>query len=71
MNQFDNIKKAVKNIKIEFQKHALKRLIEENLTISGVLSIIINGEVIKEYSGDKPYPSILILGNTCSRSLFI
>lgn len=32
------------------------------MTISDVLDSIINGEVIKEYSDDKPYPSILILG---------
>ncbi len=62
MKQIDNIKKAIKNKKIEFQKHAIKRLIEEDLTIASVLDIIINGELIKEYSDDKPYPSILILG---------
>jgi hypothetical protein len=58
----EKIKLSTNNKNVEFQKHALKRLVEEKLTVDIILEVIASGEVIKEYSDDKPYPSILILG---------
>lgn len=62
---------AVKLKKVEFQKHALKRLIDEDLSIEAVLQTILAGEVIKEYIEDRPYPSVLILGYWGERPVHI
>jgi len=54
--------KAVKNGRIRWQKHALERMLERDIFRNDVKEVIIEGEIIEEYPGDLPYPSVLILG---------
>lgn len=48
--------------KIAITKHAKKRLIERNITITDIINGIQTGEIIKQYEDDKPLPSCLVLG---------
>ena len=48
--------------KILFSDHIISQMFRRNITLEEVKFILNNGEVIREYSDDKPYPSFLILG---------
>ena len=43
-------------------QHALDCLLTRNISILDVQKVIADGEIIKQYEDDKPYPSCLILG---------
>lgn len=47
------------NIKIG--EHSFQRMFERNIAPEDVIDILLNGEVIKAYPDDNPYPSYLIL----------
>jgi hypothetical protein len=47
---------------IIFSGHALKRMFERSLSEKDIIDVIRDGEVITQYSFDKPYPSCIILG---------
>lgn len=47
---------------IEITLHAAKRLEQRNISISDVISCILDGEIIEQYLDDYPHPSCLILG---------
>lgn len=67
----DNIKKLLKDEKIEWKKHALKRLIERGISNQEVLDAIGAGEIIETYNDDKPFPSHLILGCSGNKPLHV
>lgn len=48
--------------KIEWSKHALKRLRERHISINDFIQCIMHGEIIKQYPDDRPTPSCLLLG---------
>jgi hypothetical protein len=47
---------------IRYAQHAFGRMFERGLSPVSVNGAIENGQVIKSYPNDKPYPSALILG---------
>ncbi len=47
---------------IAITEHARQRLIERGITVSDIIRCIAEGEIIKQYEDDKPFPSCLILG---------
>ena len=48
--------------KIIFIRHALTRMFQQYISIELVEKIAAEGEVIKSYADDKPFPSYLCLG---------
>lgn len=46
---------------IKIGEHSFRRMFEREISPETVLEVIRNGEIIKEYIDDKPYPSYLIL----------
>ncbi len=48
--------------KLLISGHGFQRMFERHLTVADVELILINGEIIREYLDDKPYPSYLLLG---------
>jgi hypothetical protein len=48
--------------KVLFSGHAIQRMFERSICKEDILRVIAEGEVIDEYPGDHPYPSMLILG---------
>lgn len=47
---------------IALTEHARQRLVERGITINDIMRCIAEGEIIKQYEDDKPFPSCLILG---------
>ena len=43
-------------------EHARQRLLERGITVNDMIRCIAEGEIIKQYEDDKPFPSCLILG---------
>ena len=56
------IREAVKSRRIEWKKHALKRLFERGIKRQDVFDAMLSGEIIETYTEDKPLPSYLISG---------
>lgn len=56
------LKNAIKNKRIEWQRHSLEKMLERNISRSAVIETILKGELIEYYSSDKPFPSGLFLG---------
>jgi len=58
----DLLQNAVRKGYIEWQKHALERMMERGISRETVKEVLMNGEIIENYPDDKPYPSALFLG---------
>lgn len=58
----DKVPIALKNGRIEWQKHALEQMLERGISRETVKEVLRNGEIIENYPDDKPYPSGLFLG---------
>lgn len=58
----DKLRIALENGFIEWQRHALERILERGISRESVKEILKKGEIIEDYPGDKPYPSALFLG---------
>lgn len=56
----DELRYAIKTGNFEWRKHILVRLAERNIAQDTILEAILSGEVIEDYSQDKPFPSCLI-----------
>ena len=61
------IKKCFGNDRVLYTSHARKEMYEEEfgqIKEQEVFEAVLNGEVIEDYFDDKPYPSVLIYGNS-------
>ncbi len=58
----EKIKSAVLKGRIEWQKHAIERMLERRIARSSVKEVLLVGELIESYSNDKPYASYLVSG---------
>jgi len=56
----EELRYAIKSGNFEWRKHILVRLAERNITQDMILEVILSGEVIEDYSQDRPFPSCLI-----------
>lgn len=56
------IRSAIEGGHIEWQAHALARMLERGISREIVKRVLLDGEVIEAYPEDKPYPSALFLG---------
>jgi hypothetical protein len=56
------IRQSISQRKIIWRRHALERMLERGLSRSVVLDVASNGEVIEDYSADRPTPTALLLG---------
>jgi hypothetical protein len=53
---------AVQNGKIEWQTHALERMMKRGISREIVNQVLLEGEMIEDYRDDKPFPTALFLG---------
>lgn len=58
----DLLQDAIKEGRIEWQRHALEKMMERGISRKTVKDVLLNGEVIESYPDDKPFPSALFLG---------
>ncbi len=47
---------------IRFSGHAIRRMFERSLSAEVIRKVVEQGEAIKDYPDDTPYPSTLLLG---------
>jgi hypothetical protein len=55
--------------RIEWRKHVLQKLAERGIPQQAVRDVLFQGEKIREYVDDKPFPSALFLGYVSSKPL--
>ena len=55
------IRQAVKENRIVWRKHVLERMMQRGIKRAQICEAIVNGECIREYFDDKPFPSGLFL----------
>ena len=68
----DDIRLAVRQGEIEWQKHCLQRMLERDVSRQEVMNVILNGEKIEDYPQDWPFPSALFFtGTEVHRSLHV
>lgn len=56
---------------IIWRKHTLEKMIVRGISRGEVLEVLENGEVIRTYDYDKPFPSVLMLGFPGSRPIHV
>ena len=62
----ENIINAIRESRVRITDHTDEEAFDDSLTYDEIYSSIIQGEVIENYSNDKPYPSCLIMGKNFS-----
>lgn len=58
----EQLRLAVDKERIEWRKHTLIRLVERQILQKDVLFALRTGEVIRSYTEDRPFPSVLLFG---------
>lgn len=58
----DKLKNLASKRRVEWKKHALKKLLERNIKRDEVFVALKNCEIVEAYLHDKPLPSFLLLG---------
>jgi len=58
----DRLREAIQNGMIEWQTHALERMMKRGISREIVKEVLLTGEIIEDYPGDKPFPTALFLG---------
>jgi hypothetical protein len=66
--EIEDIKARIKDGKYRLTVHAATRSKERGITTADMEIAILNGQIIKEYPDDKPFPSCLIFGHTADGS---
>jgi len=56
---------------IIFSGHAIRRIFERGIAVSGIREILRVGEIIADYPDDHPLPSFLILGLIDNRPIHV
>ena len=62
----EDIVAAIQNSRIRITDHADEEAVDDSLTFDEIYFSVMHGEIIEEYSSDKPYPSCLIMGRNFS-----
>jgi hypothetical protein len=57
----DQLRMATGQRRLEWQRHALERMVERGIMRAEVLEVLLSGERIEDYPGDRPLPSSLFL----------
>ncbi len=58
----DRLIESIQNGNIEWQTHALERMLKRGISREIVKQVLLGGEMIEDYPDDKPFPSALFLG---------
>jgi len=62
----ENIIDAIRNDRVRITDHADEEAFDDGLMFEEIYFSVMHGEIIEDYSNDKPYPSSLIMGKTFS-----
>jgi len=66
MKLLENIKKSISGSRYNISRHAKNEmsLKEDNISEKELIEAILGGEIIENYTDDKPFPSCLVFGRT-------
>ena len=64
MLDIENLQHLCNDKSIAMTRHANNRLRERGIDIEDIKHAILQGEIIRQYEDDKPFPSCLVLGKT-------
>lgn len=67
----DVLRAAIAAGNIEWRKHVLEKLAERGILQQTVREVLLNGERIRDYLEDKPFPSALFMGYVGGRPLHV
>jgi hypothetical protein len=67
----NRMRTALRDLRVEWQRHALERMAERNIRRSNALEVLLSGELIEEYPDDRPFPSALFLGWIGTRPIHV
>lgn len=56
------LRAAVRAGVLQWQKHALERMLVRGISREAVKTAVESGEIIENYPNDTPFPSVLLLG---------
>lgn len=59
MFDLNSFREAVRLENFEWRKHVLQRLAERGIRQEEIVATLLEGELIREYRDDKPFPSAL------------
>ena len=65
------LRNAVAGGKLVWRKHVLQRLAERDIAQAAVLAVLQDGEKIRDYPEDRPFPSALFMGHVASGPLHV
>jgi hypothetical protein len=68
---WDRMRTAVRSSRVEWQRHALERMMARDIRRSDALEVLLSGEPIEEYPDDQPFPSALFLGRAKTRPIHV
>ena len=63
------LRRAIREGRIEWRRHVLQKLAERGLAQDAVLEVLLNGERIRDYTEDRPFPSALFMSYVSGRPL--
>jgi hypothetical protein len=69
--KISDLRTAVARGAIEWQCHALERMLERGIRQAEAVEVLLNGERIEDYPNDVPYPRALFLGWIGGRPLHV
>lgn len=58
----NDLRKLCTDDTIIMTAHVIKRCKERNIDSDSIIKVIMQGEIIKQYEDDKPFPGCLLLG---------
>jgi hypothetical protein len=58
----DQLIEAIQNGMVEWQTHALERMMKRGISREIVKEVLLTGEIIEDYPNDKPFSTALFLG---------
>src|SRR2546428_1863211 len=67
----ETFREAVAAGKIQWRKHVLQKLAERGIQQETVREVLLNGERIRDYVEDRPFPSALFLGYVSDKPLHV
>jgi hypothetical protein len=67
----ETLREAVRAGRVEWRKHVLQKLAERGIAQQAVLNVLLQGERIRDYAEDRPFPSALFLGYVSGKPLHV
>ena len=67
----ETLRQAVRGGHVEWRKHAVQKLAERAIAQQAVLDVLLQGERIRDYAEDRPFPSALFLGYVSGKPLHV